>query len=536
MAKKYWIISIAVLFILSSLLTACGGGNTATSTGNTLVYGRGADSISLDPSQATDGESHKVSKEVFDTLVEYKKETTEVQPGLAESWETSSDGKTWTFHLRKGVKFQDGTDFNADAVAFNFNRWMDPKDPTHKGGDFSYYSYMFGGFKGDAGHVIKAVTAVDPNTVKFELNKPQGPFLNNLAMESFGIASPTAVKKDPVAFNQHPVGTGPFTFVSWKKNDSIVLEKNKDYWQAGKPKLDKIIFRSIPDNAARFTALQSGDIDIMDGMNPDDAAVVKGNSNLQLFEQQGMNVAYLAFNTTKKPFDNVKVRQAINYAVNKQAIIKNFYAGMAEPAINPIPKVMWGYNDQVKDYEFNLAKAKELLKEAGYPDGLTIDFYAMQDPRPYMPNGKKIAEYVQQDLAKIGVKTNIISYEWSTYKERVENGEAQMAFFGWIGDNGDPDNFLYVLLDKDNTRTPGAGNIAFYKNNQLHDILIQAQALTDQKQRTELYKQAQTIIKADAPWVPLVHATVPLAAKKDVTGFFPHPTGIYDLREVSFQN
>jgi peptide/nickel transport system substrate-binding protein len=262
---------------------------------------------------------------------------------------------------------------------------------------------------------------------------------------------------------------------------------------------------------------------------------VEKDSNLKLYKRPGMNVAYLAFNTTKKPFDNPKVRQAINYAVNKGGIIKSFYAGMAIPAVNPMPPVIWGYNNNVKDYEFNLDKAKQLLKEAGYPNGFEVDFYAMQDPRPYMPNGKKVAEFISADLAKIGVKTHIVSYDWQTYKDRVGKGEHSMALFGWIGDNGDPDNFLYVLLDKDNTRTPDAGNIAFYVNDELHNILIEAQHSTDQAKRTQLYMKAQEIIKQDAPWVPLVHATAPEAARSYVKGWVLHPTGSDKLYKVSIE-
>jgi peptide/nickel transport system substrate-binding protein len=319
------------------------------------------------------------------------------------------------------------------------------------------------------------------------------------------------------------------------KNDSITLEKNKDYWKQGYPKLDKIIIKSIPDNAARFTALQSGDIDMMDGLNPDDVKLVTANSKLQLFKQPGMNVAYLAFNTQKPPFNNPKVRQALNYAVNKEGIIKSFYAGLAIPAVNPMPDIIWGYNKDIKDYEYNLDKAKKLLAEAGYPNGFETDFYAMTEPRGYMPNGKKVAEYMQEDFAKIGVKTKIVTYDWQTYLDRTGKGEHPMALMGWNGDNGDPDNFLYVLLDKDNTRTPNAGNIAFYMSDELHDVLIKAQRSSDKNERIQLYEKAQEIIKKDAPWVPLVHATVPVAAKKQVTGFIPHPTGNLNLSRVDLQ-
>jgi len=532
--RKSWLAALACVLLLSSILVGCAG-KADQARGKTLIYGRGADAKLLDPIQVTDGESMKVADSIFDTLVEYDRKTTEVKPGLAEKWETSPDGLTWTFHLRKGVKFHDGTPFNAEAVVYNFNRWMDKNHPEHKGGEFPYYGYMFQGYKGDEGHIIKSVTALDEYTVRFELNKPQAPFLSNLAMSPFGIASPTAVKKDPVKFAQSPVGTGPFMFKEWKKNDSITLVKNTNYWKKGLPKLDKVIFRSIPDNAARFTALKSGDIDIMDGLNPSDVQLVEKDSNLQLFKQPGMNVAYLAMNMDKKPFDNPKVRQAINHAVNKEGIIKSFYANLAVPAVNPIPDFMWGYNKDVKDYEFNLDKAKQLLAEAGYPNGFEVEFYAMTEPRPYMPNGKKVAEFIQADLAKIGIKAKIITYDWQTYLDRTGKGEHPMALMGWNGDNGDPDNFLYVLLDKDNTRMPDAGNIAFYRSDELHDILIKAQQSSKQEERESLYMKAQEIIKKDAPWVPLVHAVVPYAAKKEVTGFVPHPTGNIYLDNVDLK-
>ncbi|GGE07188.1 ABC transporter substrate-binding protein [Marinithermofilum abyssi] len=527
--KKNWILLFAFAFMLSTVLAGCGGKNA--DSGKTLIFGRGADSPKLDPAIVTDGESFRVTENIMETLVDYDKTTTNVKPGLAESWEKSKDGKTWTFHLRKGVKFHDGTQFNADAVVWNFERWMNRKDLPKKGDDFIYYGSMFGGFKGDKGHVIDSVKALDEYTVQFRLKKPQGPFLANLGMSPFAIASPKAVEKDPAEFARHPVGTGPFKFESWKKGDSISVVKNENYWQKGLPKLDKIIFKSIPDNSARLTALQSGDIDLMDGLNPDDAKTVEQNDQLQLFKRPPMNVGYLAFNMEKKPFDNKKVRLAINHAVNKEGLIKSFYADLAEPAKNPMPPSIWGYNDKVKEYDYDLTKAKQLLKEAGYEKGFKVEFWAMPEPRPYMPDGKKIAEYIQADLKKIGIDAKIVSPEWQTYLEKTQKGEHEMALLGWTGDNGDPDNFLYVLLDKDNTRIP-AQNVAFYKSDKLHDVLIKAQQETDKKKRTELYEKAQEIIHEDAPWVPMVYATPPLAAQSYVKGYVPHPKGTESLENV----
>lgn len=542
MRRKGLLLLFSLLVVWS--LSACGPtagtggdqgqGGTESQGGGTFIFGRGADSTSLDPINVTDGESLIVTDNLFNTLVDYKPDSTEVVPSLAKEWKTSEDGLTWTFTLQEGVKFHDGTDFAADDVVYNFNRWMDPKHPQHKG-DFGYYAYMFGGFKGDQGHVIKEVVAKDKYTVEFYLNFPQAPFLNNLAMSPFGIASPEAIEKYGEKFGEHPVGTGPFKFMEWKKGDSITVEKYTDYWKKGLPKLDKVIFRSIPDNSNRYTALKNGEIDLMTGLNPEDVASVKENQKLQLFLRPSMNVGYLAFNTKVKPFDDPKVRQALNMTVNKKEMIDSFFAGLAEPAVNPMPPSLWGYNDQIEDYSVDLEKAKSLLAEAGFPNGFESDLWYMTEPRDYMPNGQKVAEVLQADFAKVGVKVKLVTYDWTTYLDKTGKGEHPMALMGWTGDNGDPDNFLYVLLDKDNARTPDAGNIAFYASDPLHDLLIKAQRSSNKDERIQLYKEAQKLIHTDAPWIPLVHTTPPIAAIREVKGYVPHPTGTESFENITIE-
>ena len=502
-------------------------GNVEKEVQDTLVFGRGGDSVGLDPAQVTDGESIKVTKNIFDTLVDYGDQDTVVYPALATEWNVSDDGLTYTFKLREGVKFHDGTDFNAEAVVYNFDRWANGNEDT-----FAYYASMFGGFKGDEGHVIKEVKAVDTNSVEFTLKRPQAPFLKNLAMPPFAIASPTALEKFGEAFVENPVGTGPFVFNEWKRNERIILEKNENYWMNGYPKLNKVIFVSIPDNSARLNALFKGEIDLMDGLNPTDVVQVESESDLQSFTRPSMNVGYLGLTNTRGPLQDKLVRQALNYAVDKQGIIDAFYAGQAIPAKNPMPPSISGYNDDIEDYPYDLEKAKQLLAEAGYPDGFEMELWAMPVPRPYMPDGKKVAEVLQASFSQIGVKAEIISYEWATYLEKARNGEADAFLLGWTGDNGDADNFLYVLLDGDNI---GSNNYAYYDNPEVHDILIEAQSTSDEEARNELYKRAQEIIKEDAPWIPLVHSTPALAGKASISGFLPHPTGSDKLTKVEFK-
>lgn len=338
--KRFFWLAVVVIASLTLVLSGCSSSSSGdkSSSGNekggnkVLVFGRGADSTSLDPAVVTDGESLGVTKNIYETLVEYKGQTTDVGPGLAESWDISADGKTYTFHLRKGVKFHDGTDFDADAVVYNFDRWKNGNDEAK----FAYYVSMFGGF-GDKS-VIQETKAIDKYTVEFKLKTPFAPFLKDLAMSPFAIASPKAIKKYGDKYGvDAAVGTGPFKLKEWKRKDTITLVKNKDYWQKGKPKLDGLIFKVIPDNTARLNALKNGEIDLMDGVNPSDLKDIKNNKDLQIFYRPPMNIGYLGFNVEKKPFDNPLVRQALNEAVDKQALIDTFFNGTAEPAKNPMP-------------------------------------------------------------------------------------------------------------------------------------------------------------------------------------------------------
>ena len=527
--KKLW--SLFAVLSLLFILAACGDstddgkdtdGNTdggAASDGGILVFGRGGDSVSLDAAVVTDGESFKVTQNIFETLLNFGEQDTTIKPGLAKEWEVSEDGLTYTFKLEEGVKFHDGTDFNAEAVVKNFERWKVGNEE-----DFYYYSSMFG-------DIITEVKADGDYTVVFSLERPQAPFLKNLAMSPFGIASPTAFEKEGDNFGQNPVGTGPFKFVEWRPTESITIEKFADYWQEGLPKLDKVIFKVYADNTARLNALISGEIDLADGINPSDGKTVEGNADLQLIERPSMNIGYLGLTNTRAPFDNKLVRQAANYAIDKQAIIDAFFEGQAQVAANPMPPSISGYNEDVDPYPFDPEKAKALLAEAGY-DGKEIELWAMPVARPYMPDAAKVSEVIKKNLEDVGFKVKIVTYEWAVYLEKTKNGEADAFLLGWTGDNGDADNFLYTLLSKD---TIGSNNSAYYSSDEASKLLLDAQSETDEEKRNDLYKQAQVIIHEDAPWVPLAHSTPLLAAKAGVKGFQPHPTGSDKLDKVTVE-
>jgi peptide/nickel transport system substrate-binding protein len=378
--------------------------------------------------------------------------------------------------------------------------------------------------------IVRDIRAADDSTVVFVLKRRNAPFLANLAMGFAGIVSPTAARKHGEDFFKHPVGTGPFRFVEWVKDDRIVLERNPDYW-GPKTWLDRVVIRSIPENTVRLLALESGEIMGMDGINTDLAKRLQGSRAYDLLQQPGMNVAYMAMNLDKPPFDKPEVRVAINHAVNREGIVAGLYGGFGTPAVNPLPPTLWGYNRAVTGYAYDPAKARTLLAQAGFAKGFKTELWAMTGPRPYMPDPLKVAEAIQSDLKAVGIDASLKTLEWGTYLDQVQNGKAPMCLFGWTGDNGDPDNFLYVLLGKAATRLP-AQNVAFYRSDEVDALLLRAQEETDIAQRTALYEQAQVLIHRDAPWVPLAHMTQLVAFQHRVHGYPMHPTGKVRFRTV----
>ncbi|TFG57779.1 MAG: ABC transporter substrate-binding protein [Spirochaetales bacterium] len=497
---------------------------TDSKAGGVLIFGRSGDAVGLDPAREDDGESFYIADNVYETLVAFKPGTTEIIPALAESWTASVNGLEYTFKLRKGVKFHDGTTFTADAVVFSIGRQFKQESPYYNYGPWKYWGYM------DMDNIIQDVVKVDDYTVKFILKKQEAPFIANLGMNFAAIVSPAAAEKYQEDFFNNPVGTGPFKFVSWAKDDNIVVERFNDYW-GPKAYLDRVIFKVVPDATARYLALKKGEVDLIDFPSAEDLPAIEGDANMNVIHQEGLNVGYLAFNCLKKPFDNKLVRQAINYAINKQEIITGVYGKAGSVAKNPMPPTLWSYNNNIKDYEYNPEKAKQLLAQAGLKDGFSTTLWAMPVSRPYNPNARKIAEIMQAQLAKVGIKAEIVSYEWGTYLDKVDHGEHVMAMLGWTGDNGDPDNFLFALLSIPAAEIP-AGNIAFWKNTAFNDLVVQAKENPDVKKRTELYMKAQEVFKEEAPWVTIAHSVVYAPMKKSVQDFLLSPLGKREFKYV----
>lgn len=519
-------ISLLLVLLLASVVlfsfTSCG--KSGDKAGGVLVFGRSGDAVGLDPGRETDGESFFIADNVYENLVEFVNGTTDIQPCLAEKWDVSANGLEFTFHLRKGVKFHDGTDFNADAVVYSLARQFKKDHPAYKYGPWQYWTAM------GMDKIVKDVIKVDPYKVKITLQKKEAPFLANLAMQFAAIVSPTAAEKNKENFKSTACGTGPFKFVQWVKDDSIILERNDNYWRE-KAFLDRLILKVITNETARYAALKKGEVDIIDFPSPEDIENIKADSKLKIVEQPGLNVGYLAMNQSKKPFDNKLVRQAVNYAINKADILKAVYGSLGVPAKNPIPPTMWSYNDAVQEYKYDPKMAKELLKKAGFENGFETTLWAMPVTRPYNPNAKKVAEIMQSQLKEVGIKVNIVTYEWGTYLDKLSALQHDMCLIGWTGDNGDPDNFLNVLLSIQATNKP-AQNYAFWKNEKFNSLITQAKETNDKDKRIKLYKEAQVIFHEEAPWVPIAHSVVVEPMKKTVMDFKLSPLGKREFRQV----
>jgi dipeptide transport system substrate-binding protein len=334
----------------------------------------------------------------------------------------------------------------------------------------------------------------------------------------------------PEQVDQVPVGTGPFQFVQYQP-DALIRFKAFDQAWSGRPKLDNLVFAITPDASVRYAKLQAGECHVMAYPNPSDLPAMQKDPNLTVLSKPGLNVGYVGINVQKKPFDDVRVRHAVNMAVNKQTILDAVYQGTGQVAKNPIPPTIWSYDDSIQDYKYDPDAAKKLLAEAGYPNGFETDLWAMPVQRPYIPNAQRVAELMQADLAKVGIKAKIVSYEWGEYRKRIQAGDHQLALMGWTGDNGDPDNFMNNLLGCDAARE-GGSNISKWCDKSYNDLILKAESLADQGERTKLYQQAQVIFHDQAPWIPIAHSIVYEVTAKGVTGYQIIPVGLHDFRGV----
>ena len=542
MQTKMFKLSVLAATVLLGL-AACGGGSggsepagSGTASGQasggnaTLVYCSEGSPSGFDPAQWTDGASFDASAyPLYNGLVEFSRGGTDVVPGLAEKWEVSEDGKTYTFHLRRGVKFHTTEyftptrEFNADDVVFTIKRITDPNFEFNKvyPAEFPYVTDM-----GMADN-IASVEKVDDHTVKITLKEVEAPFLQNMAMpiayiSSAEYAAQLSKSGNGADINNKPIGTGPFKFVSYNKDTQIRYARNPDYWNPEVQHIDNLVFAITKDSAVRAQKVAAGECHVSAYPKMAEVEAARRDGKVTVLDKPGYNLGYVGYNVKHAPLGDLRVRQALDMAINRDAILNAVYQGAGTAATNPMPPTQWGYNDTLKNAPYDPEKAKQLLAEAGVKEGTEITLWAMPVQRPYNPNAKLMAEMIQADWAKVGIRAKITSFEWGEYLKRLKEGEADTFLIGWTGDNGDPDNWLGNLLT---CKAIGGSNYSQWCNAEFDKLVAEGRATSDRVVREEKYRQAQVLFKQELPWSTMAHSVVTVFVSPKVQGFEISPFG-----------
>jgi peptide/nickel transport system substrate-binding protein len=497
-------------------------GAVAQTPQGVLVVGQIAEPKSLDPATVTAVNDFRILMNVYDGLVRYKSGTLEVEPALAESWEISDDGTIYTFHLREGVTFHDGSPFNAEAVKFNFDRMLSEDHPFHDTGPFPL-AFFFS--------AIETTEVVDDMTVRFTLNAPYAPFLSNLAYPTGLLVSPAAVRENGADFGRSPSGTGPFKFAEWRSNEAVIVEKNPDYWD-GAPPLDAVVFRPITDANTRTAEMLAGGIDLMVEVPPTSLATFEGGG-FDVVEQAGPHLWFLILNCKDGPFADKRVRQAANYAINKAALVNDVLEGTADVAAGPTPPAFaWAYDESLTPYPYDPDKARALIKEAG-AEGATLTFFVTEGGSG-MLDPIAMGTAIQADLEAVGFDVKIETYEWNTFLGEVNpglEGKADMAEMAWM--TNDPDTLPFLALRTAAWPDQGGFNSGYYSNPKVDELLEAARVSTDQAERATLYKQMQEIVHDDAPWVFVANWKQNAVTNDRVGNFRLEPSFFLLLRDVT---
>lgn len=495
---------------------------TAQTPPGVLVVGQIAEPKALDPAAVTAVNDFRILMNVYDGLVRYKPGLLEVEPALATAWKISTDGTVYTFTLREGVTFHDGSPFNAEAVVFNFDRMLKEDHPYHNTGPFPL-SFFFS--------AIKSVEAMDDMTVKFTLKEPYAPFMSNLAYPTGLIVSPAAVMRHGTSIGRNPSGTGPFKFVEWRANEAVVVEANRDYWD-GAPELQAVVFRPITDANTRTAEMLAGGIDLMVEVPPVSLSEFQGNS-FTVHEQAGPHVWFLILNAKEGPFTDVRVRQAANYAINKEAIVNDVLEGTAKVAAGPTPPAFaWAYNEDLEPYPYDPSKARALIAEAG-AQGAELTFYVTEGGSG-MLDPVAMGTAIQADLEAVGFDVKIETYEWNTFLGKVNpglEGKADMAEMAWM--TNDPDTLPFLALRTAAWPENDGFNSGYYSNPEVDKLLEAARATTNQGERARLYKEMQVIVQKDAPWVFVANWKQNAVTNDKVGNFRLEPSFFLLLDEVT---
>lgn len=503
--KVLTLVIVAAMVCVS--LSACGSKGNSRSSADTINFGQAAEPRGLDPALVDDAESVRVISNIYEGLLQYAKDSVDIKPCLAKSWDISEDGLSYTFHLRDDVKFHDGSEFNAEAVKFNIDRQL----PGQKTEDMPYAEAVYG--------VVKDVEVLDKYTVKINLKSKCTPFLSNLAM-SLGapMVSPKALQESNNNLNEHPVGTGPYKFVRWDKSQNVVLVKNDNYW-GEKAKTTNLVFKLISDHSARAVALTNGEVDIISGVDVNVVDQIK-NGGCKVFDNEGMNIFYTAFNTTSPTFKDSKLRRAVVQAINVPEMTETLTKGYGTPATSILPTFVDGYDESIKQAPYDPEAAKKTLSEAGVTN---VHFITHTGP-----GAQETAEAIQGYLKKIGVNCTIDSYDWTTYKDKTKNGDYDMCYYGWVGDNGDPDNFLNILSVSDYTI-----NVSRYNNPDYNAGIKKGLEAPRGEERNKIYTDLEKMQAEDAVLLPLWHKRALAGYRPNINNFSEHATGTIPFKDIT---
>ncbi|MDX3775673.1 ABC transporter substrate-binding protein [Chromatiaceae bacterium AAb-1] len=502
-----------------------------------LVYCVEGSPESFNPQLVTSGTTiDAIGQHLYDRLLDIDPNNGELRPALASHWQVSADGLQYYFNLRRDVSFHQ-TDyftphrtFNADDVLFTFNRIMQPAHPYHaQGGGYPFFQST------DWATLVKDIVAITPYQVRFDLNRPDSSFLSNLATDFAAILSAEygaqlLTQKQPQLLDSKPVGTGPFKFREYQKDVLLRYYRHPQYWNTP-ALLEQLVFDIVPDNAKRMAKLFTHECDIVSYPRITDLKLLSQRPDITIQEKTSMNVGFWAFNTQKPPFNDVRVRQALALAVNRQSIIQSVYFGYATPARTILPPTSWAFDAELPEPEFNPEKASQLLAAAGYSRGFTMDIWAMPVQRLYNPNALKMAELIQADLARIGVKANIVSYEWNAFRRELRHNEHDSVLIGWAADTPDPDNFFRPLLSCAAAIT--GTNRANWCDSHFDSLLSKALLTPNQTQRRSYYLAAQHYLAEQMPLVSIAHSQRFQAVNSQVSGVDINPYSGIRLAEAN---
>lgn len=506
--------TLILVLILGACLALSGCKPGSTEAPTTFIFARGSDSQKLDPADVDDGESVNALAQVMEGLVRLRSGTFEVEPCLAESWSVEPDGLTYTFRIREGVKFHDGTPLDAEAARYSFARQMDPAHPAHlPEANFEYWKVLY--------QEIAAVEAVDARTLVFRLSRPNASLMHSLAIFPAWLVSPRALEAHGAEFQRHPVGTGPYRFISWAPNQAIILERNPDYWdRTTPPQFERIVIKVVPENTVRLLELRAGGVHGIDGLQPAELRALRDDPALRVYSAPGMNIGYLAFQMENPKFAEAEIRHAFAMAINLEELRQVALDGSGTVARLPIPPGFLGDDGNLKDrIAFDPDAARRILAKYSERWETPVTLHVMTAPRPFLPEPVKAASLIRAALGRVGVPVEIIAKDFKSHLDLTRNGDFELAILGWIGDNGDTDNFLSILFASWAAEKGSATNISFYKDVEMDRLLLAARLEVDEAKRGVLYQQALALWRRDLPIIPLLHGDNIAVMRREVTGF-----------------